>query len=354
MVNLYITQDLIGTPTGGGAVTYHEYKALESLGVTTHPIDAGRVRLTGNPFLNDDGYAEGLKSVGDVALAHLYAGCFTNTVRLLNSKGAKVSYTAAAHDIRESRREFEELGLPFDFPHLVQPELWEKYVGGYRQADLVICPSKLSKACMESYGCRNVVVIPHGCDIPKDVAPLPKKFAVGYLGQGGPDKGLRYLFAAWKKLALKDATLIVAGNNISSALPLWRKFGGGNVEFMGFVENISEFFGRISLYVQPSVTEGFGMEVLEAQAHARAVLCSRGAGACDAATEGNLFDPRNIDQMAGLIDRYRSTPALMASDGLQNRREMSRYAWEQIRSSYVTQWRSLSRVSKSLLSGGGR
>jgi glycosyltransferase involved in cell wall biosynthesis len=342
-MNLYLTCDLIGTPTGGGAVTYHEYKALESLGAPTHPIDAGRVQLTSDPFVNDAGYAEGLKPVGDIALAHIYAGCFTNTVRLLKSKGAKVTYTAAAHNIQESRREFEDLGIPFEFPHLVQPDLWEKYVGGYRQADLVICPSTLSKECMESYGCRNVVVIPHGCDIPKDVAPLPKKFALGYLGQVGPDKGLRYLFAAWKKLDLKDATLVVAGNNISSALPLWRKFGGGNVEFMGFVKNISEFYDRISLYVQPSVTEGFGIEVLEAQAHGRAVLCSRGAGACEMVAGGAtcLFEPRNIDQMAGLIEDYMRKPERVALSGLANRQYVAQHGWDQVRTAYATEWRKL-------------
>lgn len=340
-MNLYITQDRIGTPTGGGAVTYHEYDALLGLGVETHPIDAGRVQVNGDPFQSDQAYNAFLKGVQGVGLAALYSGCLTETVRTLRASGVKVSYTAAAHSIKESRQEFEGLGAPFPYPHLTQPELWDKYVDGYRQADLVICPSKLSKACMESYGCKNVKVIPHGTEIPATVAPFPKRFTLGYLGQAGPDKGLRYLFEAWKKLNLKDATLLIAGNNIDQALPLWRRFGGGNVEFMGFVKHVSEFYNRISLYVQPSVTEGFGIEVLEAQAYGRPVICSAGAGACDLVSVEHCFAPRSVDQMIALIEGFFTAKANARFEGEINREGSKMYSWEKIKGDYQHAWRAL-------------
>jgi glycosyltransferase involved in cell wall biosynthesis len=339
-VNLYLTQDRIGTPTGGGAVTFHEYRALEALG-EAHPFDNVRIPVDGNPFKSDENFANAIGGVQNIRLTQIYAGCFTKTVRQLHTGGTMVSYTAAAHSIEESRREFEGLGIPFNFPHLTVPELWEKYVGGYKEADLVICPSTLSKKCMESYGCKNVVVVPHGCEMPVEVKPLPKMFTAGYLGQAGPDKGLRYLFEAWRRLNLKNAILLIAGNNIDQALPLWREFGGGNIEFMGFIKNVSEFYDRISLYVQPSATEGFGIEVLEAHAHARHVLCSNGTGACDLVAPSSIFEARDVGKLADLIESFKADPKKALEEGLARRKEASEYTWEKVRAKYAEAWNGL-------------
>lgn len=341
-MNIYLTADKIGMPTGAGAVTHHEYTALSTLGETRF-IDGSSVPFSGDPFASDEEFLKLVRPMGGVKRVHLYAGCFTNTVRFLKGQGAKVTYTAAAHDISESRKEFEGLGIPFDFPHLTNPELWEKYVGGYKDADVVVCPSTLSKKVMESYGCKNVVVIPHGCGIPETVTPQPKTFHVGYLGAVGPDKGLRYLFEAWKTMNLKDATLLIGGDNIDQALPIWRRFGGGNVEFMGWVKDVSEFYNQITLLVQPSVSEGYGIEVLEAMAHARPVVCSTGVGAADAVVDGaGLIVPsRDPVKIAEAIGIYRAKPGKVASDGAYARENAKAFRWESIREKYQSFWRSL-------------
>jgi glycosyltransferase involved in cell wall biosynthesis len=342
-MNLYLTQDRIGTPTGGGAVTFHEYRALESLG-EVHPFDNVRIPVNGDPFKSDTNFATGLSNLKDTRLAQIYSGCFTKTVDLLRKNGTKVSYTAAAHSIAESKREFEGLGLQFNLPHLTVPDLWEKYVGGYKAADLVICPSTYSKSTMEGYGCKKVVVVPHGCEMAAKVAPIPKKFVIGYLGQAGPDKGLRYLFEAWKKLNLKDGLLLVAGDNIDQALPLWRRFGGGNIEFMGFVKEISDFFDRISVYVQPSVTEGFGIEVLEAMAHGRPVICSSGAGAKDVVKDyanGLLCPARDSEKIANLIEKLYRKHDLVEFLANETRKTAEAHTWEKVRAKYVEVWNVL-------------
>lgn len=343
-MNLYLTQDRIGTPTGGGAVTYHEYRALETLG-ELHPFDSARVPVHEDPFKSDENFVKAVAGMMDIQLVQIYAGCFTKTVQVIRDvMRAKVSYTAAAHSIDESRKEFVGLGIPFSFPHLVDDELWQKYVGGYKAADLVICPSTYSKKVMESYGCKKVVVVPHGCELADKVTPIAEKFVVGYLGQAGPDKGLRYLFEAWKKLDLKDGLLLVAGNNMEQALPLWRQFGGGNIEFMGFVDNISDFFNRITVYIQPSVTEGFGIEVLEAMSHGRPVICSMGAGAVDVVKDygnGLITPPRDSEKIANLIEKLYRKRDLVEHLARDTRKTAEEYTWEKIRARYVEVWNAL-------------
>lgn len=342
MVNLYLTQDVIGAPGGGGRVTLEEYKAFAGLGGVTHPIDGLRMPHGPDPFFADGIVAKGAPQ--GVQLAHIYAGCFSETVAALKAQGARVTYTAAAHDITESRREFAGLDLPYAFPHLTDPALLDRYLAGYRQADVVICPSTHSATIMRGFGCKNVRVVPHGVDLPPAVPPLPAKFAVGYLGAAGPDKGLRYLFAAWRKLALRDATLIIAGNNAAQALPLWRRYGGGNAEFMGYVPNITDFFARVSVYVQPSVTEGFGIEILEAMAHGRPVVASLGAGAAECVTDGVdgfRVQPRDVDGIANKIDMLMRDAALPGRMGGRGSRSAMGYGWGGIHDGYRAVWRGL-------------
>lgn len=343
-MNLYLTQDRIGTPTGGGAVTYHEYRALESLGDEIHPIDADMLHPCQHPFVFDNLFLDHIiKGNLRPKIAHIYAGCFTQTVRELHNRGAKVSYTAAAHSVEESRKEHESLGAPFDrYPHLTDPELWKRYVGGYLEADLLICPSTMSADLMRKYGrSKDIEVIPHGCEIPLETPPLPKRFAVGYMGQVLPDKGVRYLMEAWKKLDYKDAELIIAGNNVNEALPLWRHFGGGRLRMLGFVPELSEFYRQISVYVQPSVSEGFGIEVLEAMAHGRPVICSRGSGAADV-LKGEwkrlLVDPRDVDAIVQHIEHFKKNPPT-PHEASELVNEAGDYSWSKVRGRYVESWR---------------
>lgn len=339
---LYATADAIGTETGGGSVTKHESEEIAALGETTTILsypDAPR------PWGADEAASYWLQTHTSLRpkLAHFYSGTFTKTIEILKERGCKVTYTAAAHDINVSREEHEKLGLPFDYPHLNEPELWVRYVRGYLLADVVVCPSTLSKKCMESYGCKNVVVIPHGVDLPAKIAPLPKRFAVAYLGQPGPDKGLIYLLQAWKMLDYTDAVLTIAGRGTEHLLGMVRAFGGGNIYLRGWIEDPSEIYDGCSVYVQPSASEGFGLEVLEAMAHGRPVICSDGAGAADVAYR--VVSARNPQALADAIAAVRqvSVPPDTVSDYMKNmaRQRAERHTWPIIRECYADLWRSL-------------
>lgn len=365
---LYITADHVGTETGGGVVTANEVAALGRLSGSyglccrgwlefehqSNPVDWK------DPWLWDQYVVRELRrqeSVGKppYKLAHLYAGTFTETVKYLKSHGTKVSYTAAAHSIEASKQAHTDLGLPFDYHHLTDPLQWEKYVGGYLAADLVICPSTHSKQCMEGYGCKNVVVIPHGCTLPAEIKPPPSRFVVGYLGSYGADKGVRWLLEAWKKLnySLDEAVLVLAGRDsvspfVDEMVHRYFGFGGGtrsnSIQQVGWVKNVSDFYNSISLYVQPSTTEGFGIEVLEAMAHGRQAVCSKGAGAYDLVADtgaGVEVPPRSPDRIVGAIAMYKSRPDLWDRWAAKAREEAEYHTWEIVQQKYVEAWRKL-------------
>lgn len=350
---LYLTADKIGGPSGGSTVTHHESEALRSLG----PCEVwGRDHLRGQgdePWAYDKNASEeyfyrqqgGLK----LALAHVYAGTFTETVESLQRRGCTVTYTAAAHDKDASRREHEKLGIPYEYPHLTDLEQWKRYVGGYLAADVLICPSKHSADVMRSYGAKKRIdIIPHGVDVPVEVKPLPKRFVVGYLGALGPDKGVRYLLEAWKRLNYKDAVLVLAGRDSTSdwARLLYHSFGiGSNVHFAGWQKDVSNFYNAISLYVQPSVSEGWGIEVLEAMAHGRPVICSNGAGAVDAVpyTDSQTCRAGDVAHLAAQIDKAYSQRSQTTSTelGQENRKVAEKFTWTAIHERYTQLWRGL-------------
>jgi glycosyltransferase involved in cell wall biosynthesis len=351
----YITADLLGGNSGAGKVTENESKALQSVGEISI---LGRgvlcsVRLSdniGEPWCWDERAWTSLGGwAGDFTepygLAAFYAGTFSKTISLLKEKHYKISYTAAAHDVTVSKEEHLKLGLNYDYPHLTDPDLWKRYVQGYLDADVVVCPSKHSAKCMASYGCENVVVIPHGVDLPVEVPPMPKRFACGYLGSAGsPDKGLRYVLEAWKKLHWDDADLVIAGHDSTSpwVRHLVEKFGGGNVRLLGWMDNISDFYSQISCYVQGSPTEGFGIEVLEALAHGRPVVCSSGAGASDVVSPqcGVVVSSRSSDLIAFGISEFRND-YILSHCGEAAREQAKKYTWDIIRGQYVSLWKSM-------------
>lgn len=294
--------------SGGGSVTRNEADALKELGECE---------------VWDRKSLEGIKGTGDepwkwdravmarlvlnperrFELVHGYAGTFTESIQHLKRRGAKVSWTVAAHDLAESIKEHEWFYGSYPFHHMSDPVQFDRYKQGYLDADVLICPSTYSAETMRKYGRTGPIeVISHGCHLPAEIVPPPSRFTVGYIGAYGPDKGLVYLLQAWKKLAYQDAVLLLGGRDSTKPeLQKWvRHHGGGNIWFVGWVNDVSDFYNSCSVYVQPSVTEGFGMEVLEAMAHGRPVVCSKGAGAYEL-LEVPGIEPRDVDGLANRI-----------------------------------------------------
>lgn len=376
MVNLYLTADNIGTQTGGGAVTFHESKSLKELG-SCEVWD--RKGLEGKPPMPKDEPwrwdAAALCRLWEldpdlsIGLVHGYAGTFSDSIRHLKlRKGIKVCWTVAAHDLEESIKEHEKVYGSYPFHHMSDPVQFARYKQGYLDADVVVCPSQYSADIMRRYGrTGRIEVIPHGCDLPEKVAPLPERFTVGMLGQYGPDKGAIYLLEAWKKLAYKDAILLLAGRDTAKPeVQAWcRQHGGGNIWFAGWMNDVSDFYNAISVLAVPSVSEAFNIEVLEAMVYGRPVICSRGAGAFEL-TEVPGIEPRDVEGLAkrihemyevhtgakkyipcrkdgsqqidedfpnGLID--------LVAIGNYNRTLAEKYTWDKIRLRYQSLWREL-------------
>lgn len=353
-MKLYITPDNIGLQSGGGIVTRNELEALKSLGEDVIVIEGKDINpinynIPDTPFLQDYLTLEKLYQIdlSKIKIAHFYAGPFTQTIRYLKARGIKTTLTMASHNREESIKEFQNLGLDYPFNHVKDEKLWKIYNGAVHDADIVICPSKLSKDFLIKEGVKEekIEIIPHGVNIPDKVEPIPSQFNIGYLGQTGPDKGLRYLIQAWSELGYKDSTLIFAGRGTESLGSFINKYAtNGRFHLMGYVKDIADFYNNISVYVQPSTTEAWGIEVIEAMSHGRPVIVSNGAGAEDAVTEGVdgfIVDKRDIKDLVDKIDWFKNHPKELIEMGENAREKSKQYSWDKIRQQYTDLWKEL-------------
>jgi glycosyltransferase involved in cell wall biosynthesis len=332
--SVFVTTADLEPGTGGGNVSYHEHRALARVTeveavLTKRELDPRSRQLPDCPFLWDYLADELLRSVS-ADLAVFNGNPFGLTAERLQTEPlhpAKIVVDVPAHNLEESVAEFRRLGMLYPFTHMTDPFLWSLYTRHIRIADVVVCPSKLSAdyIARKLRLTNRVEVIPHGADIPAEAPPIPEAFTVGHLGANGPDKGQIYLIKAWNSLALPNSRILMAGEGT--------EYWGG----LGYVADGRIVFRESSVYVQPSVTEGFGIPVLEAMAHARPVIVTSGCGSSELVEDGRegfVIPPRSPEEIASKIRYFHDNPEEVRRMGEAARLKAMRYSWERVEREY--------------------
>jgi len=144
-------------------------------------------------------------------------------------------------------------------------------------------------------------------------------------------KGIQYLLSAWDSLDLPNTELIVTSNVDESAQSIVEEFNDTeDIHFVGWVDDLYEQFGKSSLFVFPSLEDGFGMVVIEAMASGLPVIVSENTGAKDCVREG-------VD---GQVVPIRDSEALAEAmqymyDNPEERKQMGENAQAYIRSNFT-------------------
>ncbi len=163
---------------------------------------------------------------------------------------------------------------------------------------------------------------------------LPKRYVL-YVGTNRPHKNLSRLVEAWAGLGegrRDGCRLVIAGpedRRYPEARQRARMLSHGEILFPGTIQegDISALYSGARLFVQPSLSEGFGLPVVEAMACGAPVACSR-TPALDETSGGAAlqFDPTNVTEMSKAIDQVLNDEALRArlvSRGLKRAGEFS-------------------------------
>ena len=127
-----------------------------------------------------------------------------------------------------------------------------------------------------------------------------------------PRKNVPRLIEAFAKVAHenrhKDLGLAIGGGKgweSSEVFQLPQKLGiADRVKFLGYVDDadLSILFAKCEAFVLPSLTEGFGITVLEAMLGGAPVVCSRTGSLPEVGGDAAIyFDPTNVDDIAAKI-----------------------------------------------------
>lgn len=158
-----------------------------------------------------------------------------------------------------------------------------------------------------------IIVIPCGIEVPKLVT---NKFnrngaVIGCVSRLTREKGQQMLIRAMPIILRKipDAQLILIGQGPDKAYfeSLIQKMKlEKNIKLLGYVENLSEYYSKMDIFVFPTVweLEGFGLVSIEAMAHKLPVVATRLGPVPEIVKNsitGILVPPNDIETLADSI-----------------------------------------------------
>jgi len=143
---------------------------------------------------------------------------------------------------------------------------------------------------------------------------LPKKPYVLYVGNDYPHKNLKRLKLAFEKLR---------GDGLDYELVLITKFVSE--------EELDNLYKNASLFVFPSLSEGFGLPPLEAMARGVPVVSSNATCLPEILGDAAVyFNPLDVDDMAEKIKKTLSNDGVKKALIRKGLEQIKKYSWEKM------------------------
>ena len=215
-----------------------------------------------------------------------------------------------------------------------------------RRADAIITVSEFSKAEIRQHlrvPASKITVTfegprEEGAPAPGDWAEIAGRYQIKapYLmafGSVTGNKNLGRLVRAFAQIqAETPQTLLLVGRAVSAELQEEISALGleSRVQVTGYVPDsaVMPLLTHADLFVFPSLYEGFGLPVLEAQRAGTAVACSSAASLPEVAGDGaEFFDPRSREEMSRVLLRCLRDPALRAAMVERGYKNVAQFSW---------------------------
>ena len=142
--------------------------------------------------------------------------------------------------------------------------------------------------------------------------------------------GVHHLLEVWRRLALKDAELVLVGTAHDEIQPDLAQFGGGNVRLPGFVGRVEDCYRAATVHILPSECEGSAKCTYEAAACGLPQITTRESGdVVQDGVNGLIIPPNDPDALAAAIERLYRDRDLGARLGAAGRqRVVENFTWE--------------------------
>jgi glycosyltransferase involved in cell wall biosynthesis len=238
---------------------------------------------------------------------------------------------------------------------LLPKALIERMEREYEICDHVVVPSTLAHGSFSQFGLaqKAVVVLP-GVDeqffSPRARNEPQRLFRACFAGRVELAKGAGYLLEAWKRLALPNAELVLAGEVRPEMKALFATHKDSTVRISGLLSarELAEHYREADLFVFPSVNEGLAQVLLEAMASGLPVVASDLSGACDCVTEGKegfIVPARDVERLAEAIRWcYEHRDEMRAMGSAARARIARQFTLEHYNQRMITVYRALAKA----------
>lgn len=242
-------------------------------------------------------------------------------------------------------KEYNDLGINKHFSVNNKEVLLKEY----NIADHYIVSSEYAKRTFIDQGIskEKISVIPYGYDntlfFPKD--KKDNIYRIIYVGRISIAKGVHYLYKSFKNLPIKDKELILIGKVDKEILELI-DLTDHEIKHYSYIPNneLNDYYCNSSVFVLPSLSDSFGLVVLEAMASGLPIIVTENVGAADIVnSEENGFvvpikDSRAISEK--LLNLYEN----------QNQREdmkrksisaANKYSWDNYKNKIIDLYKNV-------------
>ncbi len=215
-------------------------------------------------------------------------------------------------------------------------------------ADHIFVASSISRRSLLEVGvpAEKITTIPYGAPI-EYFQPQPKPdqlFRALFVGQVSARKGVHYLLPAWQQAKLPDAELVLVGRNCFPAG--WIEQYSDDCKYVPSVPHLflNQYYSSASVFIFPSLVEGFAMVLLEAMACGIPIITTPNTAGPDIITdgvEGFIIPIRNVGAIEEKLEWCYSHPQELAEMGRAARRKAEELTWGLYRQRLASQVESL-------------
>ena len=217
-----------------------------------------------------------------------------------------------------------------------------------RRADAILTVSQFSKSEIHRRLAVPEAKITATLEGPREQTPLPagrwdniaarygidKPYLMAFGSLSG-NKNIERLIRAFGRIQAEfPHTLLLAGHMTLRAdltAEIKTLSVGDRIKITGYVpdDHVMPLLEHADLFVFPSLYEGFGLPVLEAQRAGVAMACSTSASLPEVAGDGAaFFDPTSTDDMARVMRDCLRDPARRSALIEKGRANVARFSWE--------------------------
>lgn len=263
---------------------------------------------------------------------------------------------STAHPVVQHRllsEEYARYGLRFSSANRI---LLRKHVQEYVETDVIAVPSSFVWRTMVAQGVpeSKLRLTPLGF-APERFRPVPEAradstFRVLFVGVISLQKGVQYLLEAFRRLNLPDAELVLVGGQFPDSgafLPHYE----GLYRHVPFVpqHQLIEIYNSASVFVLPSLQDGFGMVVYEAAACGLPVIITENVGAeIRDGQDGYVVPIRDPDALADRLLRLYHDKTLRQAMGRSACEYVQQFTWGAYHRRVIENYQELSGQDSSI------